>query len=282
MSEWTYHRAFPYSDASRKERKVSVWQSQAKARDGRRPIHLATSEGLGPHRDPASEGKYQLPSSRPQPLPKSPRRGVEAPASSAWINRARTPTWGHETNAMVNRAQLAKLGTGPLLWLSHPPPPPVVRPPVNQHEIAEGGPFLEFFLQRPLSQKKIKDSIPAARNADARERKRRDAAQLRLETERLNDSLRFLESIGISPRKPKPPPAANPLFTDADDDSDDDVSTGQSSRLELEMTRMGYRAGSGRPSTAGSLTSRASRPGSSRPASSRAAGSRPASSSLRS
>ena len=184
----------------------------------------------------------------------------------------------------MNKAQLAKLGTGPAVWLSHAPPPVPTLPPVNHAEIAEGGPFLQFFLQRPFEEKAVKDSIPQARKADVQRRRARDKEELKVETERLNDSLRFLESIGLSPRRPKPPPNDPRLFLmrqDGDDDDDDEQLLHQGFNLQHNLAR--HQSG-GRPSTAGSstasrmLSSRPATASSSRPASSRPASSRPASS----
>jgi hypothetical protein len=281
---WQYHAAFPYSDALRRERKVRVWQSHANARDGRRPVTMA-SAGLGPRRHQAREAFVQLPTGPPRtphPTLEARRRTEAATSSHSWQARARTPIWADESNPKVNKAQLAKLGTGPAVWLSHTPPPEPTLPPVNHVEIAEGGPFLQFFLQRPFKEKEVKDSIPQARKADAQRRRVRDQAQLKLETERLNDSLRFLESIGLSPRRPKKPVHDPRLFLTQPDagDDDDEQELSPGFRLQAELGRYS----GGRPSTAGSTASRmlsGSRPGtasSSRPASSRPTSSRPASS----
>ena len=170
-------------------------------------------------------------------------------SGSTWQERARTPVWRTETNPLVNKAQLAKLGTGPELWLSHDAPPAAMLPPVDHAEIAKEGPFLEFFLQRPFQQKAVNDAIPHARKADAIHRARRDAAQLKLETERLNDSLRFLESIGLSPRRPRRPKNDPLLFlTGSDEDETDDESSRRMS-IRGELTK------GQRPSTAGSARS---------------------------
>ena len=249
MSEWTYHRAFPYSDSLRKERTVRVWTSHAHRSDHRRPVQTG-SIGLGPKAGAANEAFLQLPGGPP-----SPRRPLRD-ASSSWTEHASTPVWRKESRPNVNKAQLARLGTGPKIMLAGEPPK--VLPPVNHNEIAKQGPFVEFFLQRPIHRKAVVDSIPSARATDLAARKKLDAAKLRRETERLNDSLRFLESIGLSPRRMKPPAKVDILVANAADEEyeEGEERVAPSSRLAAMAIQKGYAVRpSARPSSASSQQS---------------------------
>ena len=83
------------------------------------------------------------------------------------------------------------------------------------------------------------NSLPSVRRAQMNKHQRRHAEQLELETKQMNDSLRFLESIGLSPRRAKlgPQPPAYDIGLGDDDDDDDDILT--RSKLRRDLSQFG-------------------------------------------
>ena len=236
MSEgWTYHRAFPYSESARRERKVRVWQSHASKCDHRRPVTTA-SVGLGPKRHQASQPMTQLPTGqRPRD-----RLGGEVVGGKIWtlagvLIGLLQSVQEHQCGAQ--RAISGKQGAVAARhrarkgcrMMRHQQPcfHPSIMPRLPR------GPFLEFFPQRPFQQKAVNDAIPQARKADAIQRARRDAAQLKLR--RNGRTTRYASWSPLAPSAPSKAAENDPLLflTESDEDDTDDESSRRMSISEL-------------------------------------------------
>lgn len=118
-------------------------------------------------------------------------------------------------------------------------PPREKKPPpeVNERDVEGGGPFVKFFLQRPIARQEFaQHTLPAARRAIEAERAVEVQQHFRDEVEAINERRVFLERIGLQPASPRslalreraarlaePPSAAAPGDSSMIEDATKDV-----------------------------------------------------------
>jgi hypothetical protein len=188
-SGWTHHPAFPYSkNALRPNERVQVWRGHANRRDQRRPVTATLRSWPS-----CSEGEVQLPAGPPRRLRTS-GSGNGRGETPAWRSRVSAPLFA-DRRAALNRAR------------GIPDPNAKAASPVTDREMDAGGPYLQFFLQRPMAQQEFERlTMPATRRAMELEQQYVAREALKEEAERINDACNFMTRIGLSPRRPASPP----------------------------------------------------------------------------
>ena len=209
MSGWTGHRAYPYSRHQPRVTLQARSATKALKCDGRRPV-MSKPPNAWP---PCAEPYLQIGTLPTGPPPgRVPLQGERVGSPTPlWLARVTGPTWSKDSRPDVNemRARQARGGN-----------PHYERPPASRaqrddgslaREVEGADPFVGFFLQRPLEKKATREKLlPTARlQAEAAFRTRKKV-QTREEAASINETMRYMTAIGLSPRQEKAVRVATP------------------------------------------------------------------------
>ena len=210
MSEWTHAnypvamKKFPYGRQDERRLyhgetiKLSHRTNHSHKRDHRRPIQH--------WRDGWPEcGEPILRAPLGPPSPRVPLDGVIAGGkpTPAWLAKVNAAVWRKDERKDVNpeRAASARGARGA------PVIPPKVEKDVRavNKEAERSGPYVGFFLQRPLERKSTEEKLPQARREALRVYQQTRARALKVETQVINETVDWNERwlIGLSPRGTK-------------------------------------------------------------------------------